>query len=217
MASPVRSSGPVGSFPGLGSSFDYTTLVNQLVQIQSQPGVAMQARITSAQAQLTAYQTYNGLLSNLETATSPMRSGTAFQGVTANVANATAANGQTILSASALSGASPGSYAVKVTQTAQAEKLSGGTFSSGSTALGFAGDFLINGKTVTVAASDTLTSVRDKNRVERPRRGHRRVRSPTSFHAAGSNAPAASAFVMSPSIMADSSRNTMSRHGRRYA
>lgn len=155
-------SSPVGSFPGLGSTFDYSTLVDSLIQIQSQPGVAMQTRITTAQAQLSAYKTYSGLLSNLETATSPMRTGTAFQGVKANVSNATAATGQTILSASALSGAAPGSYAVKVLQTAQAEKLSGNTFASGSTALGIAGDFLINGKTITVGASDTLTSVRDK-------------------------------------------------------
>lgn len=155
-------SSPVGSFPGLGSTFDYTTLVNSLIQIQSQPGVAMQTRITTAQSQLSAYQTYNGLLSNLETATSPMRTGTAFQGVTANVSNATATNGQSILSASALSGASPGTYAVKVLQTAQAEKISGNTFASGSNPLGRAGDFIINGKTVTIAASDTLTSVRDK-------------------------------------------------------
>ena len=155
-------SNPIGSFPGLGSTFDYTSLVNQLIQIQSRPGVAMQTRITSAQAQLSAYKTYNGLLANLETATSPMRSGTAFQGVTANVSNATATNGQIILSASALSGGAPGSYAVKVLQTAQAEKLSGNTFNSSSTALGLAGDFLVNGKTVTIAASDTLASVRDK-------------------------------------------------------
>ena len=155
-------SSPVGSFPGLGSTFDYSTLVDSLIQIQSQPGVAMQNRITTAQAQLSAYKTYSGLLSNLETATSPMRTGTAFQGVTANVSNATAANGQSILSASALSGASPGSYAVQVLQTAQAEKISGNTFASSSSPLGTAGDFIINGKTVTIAASDTLTSVRDK-------------------------------------------------------
>lgn len=152
----------VGSFPGLGSTFDYTSLVDQLITIQSQPGVAMQTRITNAQAQLSAYKDYSGLLSNLETATSPMRSGTAFQGVTANVANATASNGQSILSASATSGAAPGSYAVKVLQVAQAEKLSGTTFASGSAALGISGDFLINGRTITIASTDSLTSVRDK-------------------------------------------------------
>lgn len=155
-------SSPVGSFPGLGSSFDYSSLVDSLIQIQSQPGVAMQARITSAQAQQSAYQTYSGLLSNLETTTSLMRDGTAFQGVNANVSNATAANGQSILSASALSGASPGTYAVQVLQTAQAEKLSGNTFASSTAPLGIAGDFVLNGKTVTIAATDTLASVRDK-------------------------------------------------------
>ena len=163
MTSPVGSSSvPAGSFPGIGSTFDYTSLVNAIIQAQSQPGVAMQNRITAAQAQLSAYQTYNGLLTNLQTSTSAMRSGTAFKGVTATVSNATAANGQTLLTASALSGASPGSYAVKVAQTAQAEKLSGATFNGSSTPLGLSGDFVINGKTVTIAATDTLTSVRDR-------------------------------------------------------
>ncbi|MDQ6738522.1 MAG: flagellar filament capping protein FliD, partial [Gemmatimonadota bacterium] len=163
MTSPVGSSSvPAGSFPGIGSTFDYTSLVNALIQAQSQPGVAMQNRITAAQAQLSAYQTYNGLLTNLQNTTSVMRSGTAFQGVSANVSNATGSNGQALLTASALSGASPGSYAVKVTQTAQAEKLSGATFSGSSTPLGLSGDFVINGRTVTVASTDTLASVRDR-------------------------------------------------------
>ncbi|HEY8309587.1 MAG TPA: flagellar cap protein FliD N-terminal domain-containing protein, partial [Gemmatimonadaceae bacterium] len=163
MTSPVTpSSGPAGSFPGLGSTFDYTSLVNSLITLQSQPGVAMQNRITAEQAQLSAYQTYNGLLTNLQGTTSVMRSGTAFQGVTANVSNATGANGQTVLSASALSGAAPGSYAVKVTQVAQAEKLSGGTFASSTAPLGISGDFIINGRIVTIVSTDTLASVRDK-------------------------------------------------------
>ena len=156
------SSGPVGSFPGLGSTFDYTSLVNSLIQIQSQPGVAMQTRITNAQAQLAAYKSYSGLISNLAGTTSLMRLGTAFQGVSANVSNATTSSGQTLLSASSLSGAAPGSYAVKVQQTAQANKLSGTTFSNSTAALGLAGDFIINGQTVTLAATDTLTSISDK-------------------------------------------------------
>ena len=155
-------SSPIGSFPGLGSTFDYSTLVDSLIQLQSQPGVAMQNRITTSQAQLSEYRNYSGLLSNLETAASPMRSGTAFQGVSANVSNATASNGQSVLTASALSGASPGSYAVQVLQTAQAEKLSGNTFADSTSALGLAGDFMINGRTVTVTATDTLASVRDR-------------------------------------------------------
>jgi flagellar hook-associated protein 2 len=122
----------------------------------------MQARITASQAQVTAYKTYSGLLSSLEIATNPLRTGTAFQGVTADVSNATSSTGRSVLSASALSGAAPGSYAVQVLQTAQAEKISGNTFAGGSDPLGLAGDFMINGRTVTIVATDTLASVRDR-------------------------------------------------------
>lgn len=152
----------VGSFPGIGSSFDYTSLVNSMITIASQPGTAMQTKITTEQSQLTEYQNYSSLLSTLETTTATMRDGTAFQAVTANVSNATGANGQSVLSASALSGASAGTYSVQVLQTAQAEKLSGNSFSSSSAPLGIAGDFVVNGRTVTIAASDTLASVASK-------------------------------------------------------
>ena len=152
----------VGSFPGIGSSFDYTSLVNSMISIASQPGTAMQSKITAEQSQLSAYQNYSSLLSTLEATTATMRNGTAFQAVTANVSNATASNGQAVLSASALSGASPGTYSVQVLQTAQAEKLSGNSFSGSSTPLGISGDFVINGRTVTITASDTLASVASK-------------------------------------------------------
>ncbi len=152
----------VGSFPGIGSSFDYTSLVNAIITSASQPGTAMQTKITAEQSQLTEYQNYSSLLSTLEATTATMRDGTAFQAVAANVSNATGANGQPVLSASALSGASPGTYSVQVLQTAQAEKLSGNSFSSSSTPLGISGDFVINGRTVTIAASDTLSSVASK-------------------------------------------------------
>lgn len=152
----------VGSFPGIGSSFDYTSLVNSLITIASQPGTAMQTKIGTEQSQVTEYQHYSSLLSTLEATTATMRDGTALQAVTASVTNATGTNGQPVVSASALGGASAGTYAVQVLQTAQAEKLSGSSFAGGSAPLGISGDFVVNGRTVTIAASDTLTSVANK-------------------------------------------------------
>lgn len=78
----------------------------------------MQSRITAGNAQISAYNTYNGLLTTLETAASQLRDGTAFQGVTANVANGTSTTAASVLSASAPPGAAPGSYAVQVLQLA---------------------------------------------------------------------------------------------------
>lgn len=153
---------PIGSFAGIGSGVKYTDLVNQLIQVESQPSVAMQARLDKYNARLGAYKSYGALLTTLETAAKALRDGTAFQGVTANVAGGTSASGRTTLSASASPGAAPGSYAVQVLQLAQAEKVSGTGYASATTALGLAGDFRLNGATVTVVASDTLTSIRDK-------------------------------------------------------
>lgn len=152
----------IGSFTGLGSGFDYQSLVDQMIQIASQPAQAMQTRMNTANAQIGAYKTYDGLLTTLEAAAKQLRDGTAFGGVNAAVSNAIGTGGRTLLSATASTGAAPGSYAVQVLQVAQAEKLSGTTFASGSTALNIAGDFRINGQTITVAATDTLTSIRDR-------------------------------------------------------
>ena len=153
---------PVGSFPGLGSGINYQSLVDQMIQVESAPATTMQSRIDSYNAQIGAYKSYSGLLSTLETAAKSLRDGTAFQNVLATVSNATGASGRSVLSASASSGAAPGSYAVQVLQTAQAEKLSGATFAPGTAGLGLSGDFVINGKTVTVATSDSLSAIRDK-------------------------------------------------------
>ncbi len=152
----------IGSFAGIGSGLDYRSLVDQIIQVDSQPATRFQSRITAANAQLTAYKSYSGLLSTLETAAKQMRDGTAFQGVTATLANAVTSSGRSTLSAVAKGGAAPGSYAVQVLQTAQAEKLSGATFASTAGALGIAGDFLINGRLVSVSATDSLGAIRDR-------------------------------------------------------
>ncbi|MGI8507759.1 MAG: flagellar filament capping protein FliD [Gemmatimonadaceae bacterium] len=154
--------GPIGSFTGLGSGIDYQSIVDQTIAVESRPATLIQARIARANAQTAAYKTYSGLLATMEGAASKMRDGTAFGGVSTTVANATSATGRTVLSAAAAAGGSPGSYAVQVRQTAQAEKLSGATFASNQSTLNLAGDFVVNGKAVNVVATDSLAGIRDK-------------------------------------------------------
>lgn len=153
---------PIGNFAGLGSGVDYQSIVDQIIQVESRPSLQFQSRISAANAQLAAYKTYSGLLSTLESAAKQMRDGTAFQGVNATVTGATTSGGRSTLSASAASGAAPGTYAVQVLQLAQAEKLSGAAFAGNAAALGLAGDFVLNGRNVAVVAADSLTAIRDK-------------------------------------------------------
>lgn len=152
----------IGTFAGIGSGFDYRSLVDAIIKAERQPGVAIQSRIDTANSRLQALATYRGLVDALEASAKALRNGTAFDAVSTTVANATSPTGRTVLSAAAAAGAAPGSYAVQVLQTAQAEKLSGAAMSSTTAALGYAGDFVLNGKTISVVASDTLASIRDK-------------------------------------------------------
>lgn len=154
--------GPIGSFTGLGSGIDFQSIVDQTIAVESKPATLIQARIAKANAQVALYKTYSGLLTTMETAARGMRDGTVFGGVSTTVANATSATGRTVLSASAAAGGAPGSYAVQVLQIAQAEKLSGATFASNQSTLNLAGDFIVNGKAVSVLATDSLAAIRDK-------------------------------------------------------
>lgn len=152
----------IGSFAGIGSGVDYRSLVDQIIQVDSQPATRIQSRIDAANSQMAAFKTYGGLIANLESSAKLMRDGSAFSGVGTNVSNATSVGGRTLLGASSATGAAPGSYAVQVLQTAQAEKLSGSTFASDLGAVGIAGEFVINGKPLSIAATDSLAAIRDK-------------------------------------------------------
>jgi flagellar hook-associated protein 2 len=154
--------GPIGSFSGIGSGFNYSDLIDEMIKVESAPVTTMQARIKAANAQLSAYTTYRSLLDSLKSVTTQLRDGSAFQATSTTVSGATSASGRTTLSASASAGAQPGTYAIQVLQTAQAEKLSSMVFTSASTALGISGDIVVNGKTVTIAETDTLADIRDK-------------------------------------------------------
>ena len=63
------------------------------------------------------------------------------------------------LSASAGLGATPGSYQVDVLQLATYEKLGGDVFSSSTDPLGLSGEFVVGGRTVSIAATDSLDDI----------------------------------------------------------
>ena len=66
------------------------------------------------------------------------------------------------IAASAGDSAQAGTYSVVVEKLAQAQKIAGGAIASASPPLGYMGDIRVNGKTVSIVAGDTLTTLRDK-------------------------------------------------------
>jgi len=171
------------STPGIGSGLDVNGIVTKLMSIEQQPLTALNSKVASYQAQLSGYGQIKSALSQFQSAVQGLSSPSQFQSLTATLADATVAT------ASASTGATPGTYALEVTSLAQAQKLvaagqasTSATIGSGSaTTLSFdfgtiAGGTLSNGtytgasftsngagtKTVTINASNnSLSGIRD--------------------------------------------------------
>jgi len=150
---------------GLSSGFDWQTMITKLIAIDHRRVDTVSNKKTSDAGKLTEWQSFNSKLLSLKTAAVNLKTPEAFSVFKANATtdSATVKAGD-ILSVSVSETASLGKYSLKVNSLAQAEKLSSASFPSPGSALGadYAGEILINGTAVAVAATDTLANLRDK-------------------------------------------------------
>jgi flagellar hook-associated protein 2 len=105
------------SSPGIGSGLDVNSLVSQLMSAESQPLTLLQKKEATFQSQLSALGQVKSALSSFQSALGGLTDVSKFQAVKATPADSS------VLSASAGSSASPGSYSIEVSQLAQAQKL----------------------------------------------------------------------------------------------
>lgn len=151
----------VASFSGLASGIQWQDMIDQIMQLEQARRLdPITDRITAQQRSAQAWTSYQSVVSKLGDAAKALRDGTAFG--TFKTTAGTGAGGRALVTATASVDAAPGSYKVKVLDLARAEKLSGGVVGSTSEPLGLAGEFAVNGRNVTITASDTLASLRDR-------------------------------------------------------
>ncbi|MEC5217575.1 flagellar hook-associated protein 2 [Actimicrobium sp. GrIS 1.19] len=105
------------SSPGLGSNLDVNSIVSQLIAVDSQPLTILNKREASFNSKLSAIGSVKSALSTFQSAVLALSDSSKFQGVKVNAADAT------IASATGTSIAVPGTYALEVSQLAQAQKL----------------------------------------------------------------------------------------------
>lgn len=154
-------SNPVASFSGLASGIEWRDIVDQLVVVERSRSVApIEQQIDQRQAQRDAWTKLSSLLETMNDAARALRAG-GIGGFTASVA-ASATTSRTLLTATAGTGAAPGSYKVEVMQLAQAAKISGNAIGDTSAPLGVGGDLTVGGATISVDAGDSLAAIRDK-------------------------------------------------------
>lgn len=115
---------------GIGSNLDVNGIVSQLMAIEQQPLKKLDVKEASYQAKLTALGTLKGSLSALQTAVGGLTNTTTFQTLKATSSDAT------VLSASAVSTATAGSYSVEVSKLAQAQVVAATGQSSLTTTIG---------------------------------------------------------------------------------
>lgn len=135
---------------GVGSNLDLSTLLTQLQTAESQPLVDLQNRAASFTSKLSAYGTLQSALGVLKTASDKLSDPALFQGWNVNVGSTG------VLTASAASTASAGSYSVNVTQLAQSQSLVTVGQASATTAIG-SGTITIDFGTISGGTLDAAT------------------------------------------------------------
>lgn len=142
------------SFSGLASGIDTSQIVEQLISVDSARLKKLQKQETEITTQKDTYTTIQTDLNTLKTAVEDLKDASSY-----NVFSATSSDTDA-LTVSATTSAREGNYSVKIISLAQAEALSSNSYASTDTSLGVSGEILINDKTLTIRATDTLSDIK---------------------------------------------------------
>lgn len=127
----MSSTSSVSTAPAIGTSvINVPALVSQLMATEQYPITALQTVTTNYQAKLTAFGQVQSAVSTFQSALQSLTSASSFQAVTAT------ASDPTVMSATALTSATPGSYSLTIANLAQAQNLVAAGQASLSTAIG---------------------------------------------------------------------------------
>ena len=149
---------PVGSFQGLASGINFRDLVDQIIIAESRPVVLMEQRKAEIDRESIAWGDFESRVRTVEDRSEDLSDGLVFN--TYNTAITGLATNETApLSASASTSAVAGSYSVQVLQLATKEKVASAVFADRTTALGFTGEFLVSGKAISLASTDSLNDL----------------------------------------------------------
>lgn len=105
------------SFGGLGNGLDFGQVVDQLVKVAHAPVDRLTAKKATLNSKSTDYATLSTKLIVLQSASDKLRLSTSFD------RTATSVSDTGVLSATGSSTATPGSYAIRITQLAQSNQI----------------------------------------------------------------------------------------------
>ncbi len=151
------------SISGLASGIDWQSMISQMMAVERQPETLMTAQKTTLDNQYNEWTTINTKLAALQTSASALATLDDFNLYTSNAsATGTTTDVSKLASFTVGTNASPGSYSLTINNLAQAQKLGSEYFNSLSDGLNISGDLVINGHTVNIVTTDSLTTIQNK-------------------------------------------------------
>lgn len=144
------------SFSGLASGVDTDSIIQQILRLQSIPIQRLNIQQQILKGRQASLDQYRSLLSAIRGAASDLSNSRSFTPIKSTSSDTSVATA--IASESAL----PGTYLVSITKLAQAHKIGSSGQQDSSTALSLSGSFLLNGKSINIAPTDSLSSIAGK-------------------------------------------------------
>jgi flagellar hook-associated protein 2 len=144
------------NFAGLATGIDTEAIIQKLTELQARPVQRLMVRKSQLQSRMSAFDQFRGLVNSLATAAGALSVSSAFNSVRGTSSDAQVA---TITSSTQ---ALPGTYELRVSKLAQAHKIVSGAHASATAELGASGQFMVNGKVITIQPTDNLNSVAQK-------------------------------------------------------
>lgn len=145
---------PIGTVSGLASGIDFRALVDAIIQAESQPALRLTDRKTELERRTTAWGDIELRVRSAFDRSSELADPDFFKKFTTNILGS-----DTPVSVTAGSDAVPGSFDVEVLQLADRQKLSSSVYQDRTQALGLAGEFVVGGRAVQIAATDSLDDI----------------------------------------------------------
>ncbi len=137
----------------ISGGIDITSVISGLTQVAQVPITKEQTLEQGLNDKLTAWQNLNIQLASLQTAASALTLAGTYSATSGTSSNTTVA------SITSQANATVGDHSLTVNSLAQATKIVSNTVSTGSTALGKAGTFSLNGKSIAILSTDSLTDI----------------------------------------------------------
>ncbi len=144
------------NFSGLATGIDTESIIQKLTELQTRPMQRLMVRKSQLQSRMNAFDQFRGLVNSLASAAGALSVDSAFNSVRGSSSDTSVA---TMTSSTQ---ALPGTFELKVSKLAQAHKIVSGAHSSATAELGVSGQFMVNGKIITLQNTDTLNSVAQK-------------------------------------------------------